>query len=170
MSIKLFTNGAMLLLLLTVSAMSPSVCIAQVSGTTDSAEAACSGDTVDQLGPQVAKESRAFVASLKAATDANDRTVVSSMIRYPLAVHIGDRTFRVHTPEEFLHEYDRIMNRAVRKAIADPQSSKCLFFSLDGFMIGDGEVWFQKSSAGEYKVITVNLGAVPTPNAATPNK
>jgi hypothetical protein len=169
MSIKRFLNGAMLLLLLTFSAMSPSVCIAQVNGTADSAEA-CSGDTVDQLGPQVAKESRAFVASLKAATDANDRTVVSSMIRYPLAVHIGDRTFRVHTPEEFLHEYGRIMNRAVRKAIADPQSSKCLFFSPDGFMIGDGEVWFQKSSAGEYKVITVNLGAVPAPNAATPNK
>jgi hypothetical protein len=159
----------MLLLLVALFTMHPSVCFAQLSGT-GSQEIACSGDTVDQLDPQIAKESRAFVASLKAATETNDRTSVSSMIRYPLAVHIGDRTFRVHTPEEFLHNYDRVMNRAVRKAIADPQSSKCLFFSPDGFMIGDGEVWFQKSSAGMYKVITVNLGAVPAPNAATPNK
>ena len=69
--------------------------------------------------------------------------------------------------EEFLHNHDRVMNRAVRKAIADPQSSK--FFSPDGFMIGDGEVWFQKSSAGMYKVIAINLGAVPAGNTAPPN-
>jgi hypothetical protein len=161
MSFQRFMNSTMLLLLLTMFAMRPSVCGAQLNGT-DSIEAACPGDTVDQLGPQIAKESRAFVASLKAATDANDRTAVSSMIRYPLAVHIGDRTFRAHTPEEFLHEYDRIMNRAVRKAIDDPQSSKCLFFSSQGFMIGDGEVWFEKVSSGVHKVITINLGAVPT--------
>jgi len=79
------------------------------------------------------------------------------MIRYPLAVHIDNRTLRIHTPEEFLHNYDRVMNRAVRKAIADPQSFRCLFFSSQGFMIGDGEVWFQKSSAGAYKIISVNL-------------
>jgi hypothetical protein len=30
-------------------------------------------------------------------------------------------------------------------------------------MIGDGEVWFQKTAAGVYKVITINLGSVPTP-------
>lgn len=155
-------NSTMFRLLLTIFAMHPSVCVAQVNGT-DSAEAACPGDTVDQLGPQIAKESRAFVASLKAATDANDRKAVSSMIRYPLAVHIGDRTFRALTLEEFLHEYDRIMNSAVRKAIDDPQSSKCLFFSPQGFMIGNGEVWFQKVSEGVYKVLSVNLGAVPTP-------
>jgi hypothetical protein len=152
----------MLLLLLTIFAMRPSVRVAQLN-TTDGAEAACPADTVDQLGPQLAKESRAFVASLKAATDANDRKAVSSMIRYPLAVHIGDRTFRAHTPEEFLHEYDRIVNSAVRKAIGDPQSLKCLFFSPQGFMIGNGEVWFQKVSEGVYKVLYINLGAVSTP-------
>ncbi len=169
MTIQRCTSNTIWLLLVALFTMHPSVCFAQLSGT-DSQETACTGDTVDQLDTQIAKESRAFVASLKAATEANDRTSVSSMIRYPLAVHIGDRTFRVHTSEEFLHNYDRVMNRAVRKAIADPQSSKCLFFSPDGFMIGDGEVWFQKSSAGVYKVITVNLGAVPAPNVATPNK
>jgi hypothetical protein len=169
MTIKRCTTGMMLLLLVVLLTMHRSVCFAQQSGT-DGQDTTCPGDTVDQLDPAIAKGSRAFVASLKAATEANDRTSVSSMIRYPLAVHIGDRTFRVHTPEEFLHNYDRVMNRAVRKAIADPQSSRCLFFSSDGFMIGDGEVWFQKSSAGVYKVVTVNLGAVPAPNAATPNK
>jgi hypothetical protein len=150
-------------LLLTFFVAPPNVCIAQLNGTAESAEAACPGDTVDQLGPQIAKESRTFVTSLKAATDANDKTTVSSMIQYPLAVHIGDKTFRAQTPEEFLHNYDRIMNSAVRKAISDPQSSRCLFFSPDGFMIGDGEVWFQKTAAGVYKVITINLGSVPTP-------
>jgi hypothetical protein len=169
MTIQRFMSSTFCLLLVALFTMHPSACLAQLSGT-DSQETTCSGDTVDQLDPQIAKGSRAFVASLKAATEANDRASVSSMIRYPLAVHIGDRTFRVHTPEEFLHNYDRVMNRAVRKAIADPQSSKCLFFSPEGFMIGDGEVWFQKSSAGMYKVITVNLGAVPASAAATPNK
>lgn len=169
MTIQQCTSSTMFLLLVALFTMRPSICFAQLSGT-DGQETACSGDTVDQLDPQIAKESRAFAASLKAATEANDRTSVSLMIRYPLAVHIGDRTFRIHTSEEFLHNYDRVMSRAVRKAIADPQSSKCLFFSHDGFMIGDGEVWFQKSSAGVYKVITVNLGAVPAPNATTPNE
>jgi hypothetical protein len=153
-------NITMLLLLVTIFVMPPRACVAQLDGT-DSAEAVCPGDTVDQLGPQIAKESRAFISNLKAATDANDRKAVSSMIQYPLAVDIGDRTFRAHTRAEFLHEYDRIMNSGVRKAIDDPQSSRCLFFSSQGFMIGAGEVWFQRVSTGEYKVITINLGAVP---------
>ena len=169
MTIKRCTNSPILLSLVAIFFIHPSVSSGQLTAS-GGQETACPGDTVDQLDPQIAKGSRTFVASLRAATEANDRISVSSMIRYPLAVHIGDRTFRIHTPEEFLHNYDRVMNRSIRKAIADPQSSKCLFFSSGGFMIGDGEVWFQQSSAGVYKVITVNLGAVPSPNAAAPNK
>lgn len=161
MPCKLSMDRRTLLLLLTLLVALPGVCIAQPDKTAAESDAACAGDTVDQLGLQAARDSRAFVARLKSATDSDNRTAVSAMVRYPLAVHIGDRTFRVHSPEEFLREYDRIISAAVRKAIDDPQSSKCLFFSSDGFMIGNGEVWFQKMPTGAYKVIAINLGAVP---------
>lgn len=163
------TNSRILLVLVAVFTMQSDTFSAQSRGT-NTQEMPCPGDTVDQLAPQMAKTSRAFVASLKTATEADDRTAVSVMIRYPLAVHIGKRTFRIHTPEEFLQNYDRILNRAVRHAISDPLSSKCLFFSPEGFMIGDGEVWFQISSTGVYKVIAVNLGAVSNPDVKIPTK
>jgi len=161
MSIQGEMNRVRMFLLLGFLGIAPSVCLSQVNGAAGNAESQCPGDTVDQLGSQAATESRGFVARLKTAIDANDSIKVSRMIRYPLAVHLGEQTFRVHTPKEFLHEYDRIMNRAVRTTIDDPQSSKCLFSTHNDFMIGNGEVWFRKMPAGVYKVIAINLGAVP---------
>jgi hypothetical protein len=82
---------------------------------------------------------------------------VASMLQYPLAVHIADKTSPVHNPDEFLRNYSRIVNRSVKAAILDEKSSRCLFSNPDGFMIGDGEVWFREISSAVFKIITFNL-------------
>jgi len=79
-------------------------------------------------------------------------------------VHIGDKRFPVRNQEEFLRNYGRIMNRSVKQAILDEKSSRCLFPSSEGFMVRDGEVWFKEISAGIFKVVIFNLGAVPSGN------
>lgn len=79
------------------------------------------------------------------------------MLQYPLYVHIADKRFPVHSPEEFLLNYNRIVNRSVTAAILDEKSSRCLFASPEGFMVGDGEVWFKEVSPGVFRIITFNL-------------
>jgi hypothetical protein len=121
----------------------------------------CAGDTVDRMGPEIAAQSRAFLERLGKTAQADDQRQVASMLQYPIDVHIADKKFPVHNPEEFLRNYSRIMNRSVKAAILDEKSSRCLFHSSEGFMVGDGEVWFKEISPGVFKVITFNLGDVP---------
>lgn len=135
---------------------------AQVSPT--SGGAGCSGDTVDRLGVAVAKRSRAFLGRLNKAVQERDKKQVASMLRYPTDVHIADKTFPIRNPEEFVRNYERIVNGSVKAAILDEKSSRCLFSSPEGFMVGDGEVWFKEVSPGVLKVVTFNLGDSPDHN------
>jgi hypothetical protein len=122
----------------------------------------CAGDTVDIMGPEIATQSRAFLKRLAPAIRADDQEQVASMLKYPIDVHIADKKFAVHNQEEFLRDYGRIVNRSVKAVILDEKSSRCLFSSPEGFMVGDGEVWFKEISPGVFKVITFNLGDVPS--------
>lgn len=79
------------------------------------------------------------------------------MLQYPLDAHIADKRFSVHNPGEFLLNYSRIVNRSVTAAILDEKSSRCLFPSPEGFMVGDGEVWFKEVSPGAFRIITFKL-------------
>ena len=118
----------------------------------------CPGDTVDRLEPTIARQARDFLERLSKAVQNDNEKQVASMLQYPLGVGIASRTFRVHNPEEFLRNYRRIVNPTVKAAILDKKSSRCLFFNPQGFMVGDGEVWFKETSQGVFKVITFNLG------------
>ena len=122
----------------------------------------CAGDTVDRMGPEIASQSRAFLERLGKVVQADDERQVASMLQYPIDVHIADKKFPVHNPQEFLKNYSRIVNPSIKAAILSAKSSRCLFANSEGFMVGDGEVWFREISPGIFKVITFNLGDVPS--------
>ena len=128
----------------------------------------CPGDTVDRMGEEIAKQSRAFLGKLSKAVQEDDKKRVASMLHYPVNVHIADKTFPVHNPEEFMRNYGRIVNRSVKAKLLDEKSSRCLFSSPEGFMVGDGEVWFKEFSPGVFKVFTFNLGDSPNGDALKP--
>jgi hypothetical protein len=128
--------------------------------------AGCPGDTVDRMGAAIAKRSRAFLRKLRSAVREGNKRQVASMLRYPIDVSIADKIFRVNNPEEFMHNYERIVDGSVKAAILDEKPSRCLFSNSEGFMVGDGEVWFDEVSPGVFKVITFNLGNSPDEDVA----
>jgi hypothetical protein len=69
------------------------------------------------MGPEIAIRSRAFLERLGKAVQADDQKQVASMLQYPVAVHIANKKFPVHNPEEFLRNYSRIVNPSVKAAV-----------------------------------------------------
>jgi hypothetical protein len=128
----------------------------------------CPGDTVDRMGQVIARQSRAFLGKLSAAVLEENKKQVATMIHYPMSVHITDKTLQIHNSAEFTRNYERIMNASVKAVIVDEKSSRCLFSSPEGFMVGDGEVWFKEFSPGVFKIVAFNLGDSPNSDPAKP--
>jgi hypothetical protein len=131
-------------------------------------QAECPGDTVDRMGPEVAQEARDFLGKLRNAVERGDKKQVASMLRYPIRVHFPDKTVVMHNSEEFARNYGRIVNDSVKAKIIDETSSRCLFANSQGFMVGDGEVWFDEFSHGVLKIITFNVAGSSKGHASKP--
>jgi hypothetical protein len=132
------------------------------------AQAECPGDTVDRMGVGIAKESRDFLGKLSDAVERGDKKQVASMVHYPISVHSAEKTVVIHNPEEFVRDYGHLMNDSVKAKITDKKSSRCLFANSQGFMVGDGEVWFKEFSRGVFKIIAFNLGGSPSGDPPKP--
>ena len=65
------------------------------------------------------------------------------MLRDPIEVSIADNIFRVNNSEEFMRNYERIVDGSMTAAILNEKSSRCLFSNSEGFMVG--EVWLMRS-------------------------
>jgi hypothetical protein len=117
----------------------------------------CAGDTVDRMGPEVAKQARDFLGKLRNAVQRNEKKQVASMVRYPISIHFADKTTVIRNSDEFTRNYRRIVSDSVKAEIIDEKSSRCLFANSQGFMVGDGEVWFQEFPQGVFKIVTFNV-------------
>jgi hypothetical protein len=139
-------------------ALTFAVPVAALAGT----QKQCGGsDTVDKAGPAIAQSSRHFVAEMQSLVKADDRQAIARLIDYPLLVNRSVGTHvthaRIRNRQQFLANYDRIFNAKVKAAILDPKSIACLFNNDQGFMIGDGQLWFQKPvGSSAYKVFSIN--------------
>ena len=122
-----------------------------------SAESGCSGDTVDRLGPGIAKRARAFLSELKSAVELSDKTKVAGMAKFPLRVSTPAKRLEIKDREEFLYNYDHIFTPDIVAKITDEKSFRCLFANRQGFMVGDGEVWFREVTPGTFRIVTVNV-------------
>jgi len=112
---------------------------------------------------------RHFLNDLQRAIRTGNRKAVLRMIRYPLRVNDADAdgsraTHRVYRNATAVRaDYRNIFTAAVRRAIAD-QRYETLWGNSDGFMIGDGAVWFDRvclnracRPAGPVRIISINL-------------
>ncbi len=119
--------------------------------------APCQNSTVEQaLGPAAGVAARQFLSQLQAAMAANDKAKIADMVSYPMTqVHNG-KPVKIATRAKLLSDFDQIFTPQVRSKIAS-QSSRCLFGTALGAVIGNGEVWFTQHSAnGPFQIITVN--------------
>ncbi|TKT78337.1 hypothetical protein [Aquamicrobium sp. LC103] len=82
-----------------------------------------------------------FFDTLKKAAAADDKQAVASMVDYPFQARINDKAMKIRDEKHFVADYDKIVTRKVKNAIAK-QTYPNLFANWQGVMIGDGEVWF----------------------------
>lgn len=120
----------------------------------------CNGSTVDNFDPAIADSSQAFVVELQKLVHANDKRAIASRINYPLRVNQTIHGKLTHTlirnPQQFIAAYDSLFNDKVRSAILSPASVECLFANDQGFMIGDGEIWFQQAASKAFRIFALN--------------
>jgi hypothetical protein len=110
----------------------------------------------------------AFLAKFQAALQSNHRETVAMLVNYPLLVTGAAGRTHVRSREQLLASFDHIFTPAVRSAIlkATPDD---VWSNYQGFMIGDGVIWFDgivpRNQAGRtsapdakypFKLITVN--------------
>jgi hypothetical protein len=106
-----------------------------------------------------APKAEAFFEQLRAAVERNNRNVVAAMVRFPLRVN---GKYTVPNRGAFLRFYDRVFDQRVRHAIKN-QRSECIFGNPQGFMAGNGEVWFEQTrDHTDFKVISVNNDSYPS--------
>ncbi len=97
------------------------------------------------------KINRAAERFRKAVID-GDQDVVASMIRYPITVHMDNRTTKIDNREQMIGNYGAIFTPGYRKAIEN-SIPRDMFARYDGIMLGErGEVWFD----GSGRVVTLN--------------
>lgn len=119
---------------------------------------ACSGDTVDTSNAAMAAPARAFVHRLAAAVAQNDRRLVASLVHYPLPVYTGPgKKTLIRNQTDLLAHYTTVFNPKARAALSSPDAARCLFYRDQGFMIGDGEIWFDGPSASTLKINSINI-------------
>ena len=133
--------------------LSHGLCLAQDSSR-------CGGDSTveDAWGPTVASEARSFLVRLQRIVKTGDKKQLASLIHYPIRVLDGDHSIEISSPSRFVEKYSSILTPDVKHAIL-AQSATCLFGNGQGMMIGRGQLWFQKESSGDMKIITINLSA-----------
>jgi hypothetical protein len=112
---------------------------------------------------------RIFLQNLQRGVRTNDRAAVLRLISYPLRVNDRRRdqnnpiVHRYRNAGQVRAHYDRIFTPAVRRAIL-AQSYAMLWGNWQGYMIGDGTVWFDRlclhphcRPAGPVRIVTINL-------------
>ena len=101
------------------------------------------------------REYRAFLERLQGAVRANDKNAITGLISFPVRVNYksGARTYRDARAVD--RDFDRIFTPQVRRAVLN-QSPDQLFSRDIGAMVGDGELWFDRTSPGQVRIIAVN--------------
>lgn len=119
----------------------------------------------------------AFFSEFQNAFRDNDRKKVAGLIEYPLLTSLRGKRVNIRGAEELLAHYDEIFDGGVRCAILSA-SAKSVWGNSRGFMVGNGEIWFDgiipqrekpdpKSpdfwTKYPFKVKTVNNDSAPGP-------
>ncbi|MEM0950463.1 MAG: lysozyme inhibitor LprI family protein [Pseudomonadota bacterium] len=105
---------------------------------------------------------RAFLDTLKKISATDDRARFASLVSYPFHLYdAGKVTATYQDATAFLKDYDRIMTKPVRDAIAEAHYAD-LFVNYQGAMLGNGQVWFygfgeeDEDSGNDILIVAIN--------------
>jgi hypothetical protein len=103
-----------------------------------------------------------FLYQLQSAVRANDRDTVLGLVTFPLRVNARGTSRLYRDVDSLERDYDKVFTRKVRRAILGQRAGQ-LFVRDQGAMIGNGEIWFDRtcpnaacSPAGPVRITAVN--------------
>jgi hypothetical protein len=113
------------------------------------------------MGTDIALKSRIFLRHLQDAVRNGDKSQIARMTQYPLKVFSGNDTILVRDRKQLISTYNDVFVESVRRRILDDKASRCLFANAQGFMIGNGELWFTQFGNDDFKIISINTTEYP---------
>lgn len=97
-------------------------------------------------------ESFAFLVKEDVLTD--NRESLAHKIRYPLNIVRNGSEQQIQSPEEFIAQYDEILNIQVIYDVEGAETEG-LFWNQNGVMLGTGAIWFGKMEDGSIKIHSI---------------
>lgn len=120
----------------------------------------CKGSTVDTYDATVAASSRAFVVELQKLVRAGDKQGIAALVGYPILANktVGGKPSHrmIRNRAQFVAAFDSLFNENVKAAILNPDAVRCLFANDQGFMIADGQVWFEQTASKAFRISALN--------------
>ncbi|MFF2482320.1 hypothetical protein [Paenibacillus sp. NPDC058071] len=126
------------------------------------AAAAVSNNPYYVAGIDSSEEFTTYFSKLQQAVKDGDSKSVADLISYPLRVNKSGKSFMIHSKEQFVQKYNRIITTEVKEKLL-AQKADNVFVNWKGIMVGDGELWIGKID-NKLGVIAVNL--IDNPYAA----
>ena len=96
------------------------------------------GDSLDNFYEFIGSDNQefdTFVSELKNNVILANKQAVAKLIYYPINVFIGDKDTTIYSSQEFIDNYDKIMNKDFVNAISNAYT-KLLFHNYQGAMFG----------------------------------
>ncbi|MGB8495796.1 MAG: hypothetical protein WCE53_15455 [Candidatus Acidiferrum sp.] len=121
----------------------------------------CKTGNLEQERAPVIESMRHFLAELKTAIRKGDKREIARMVQYPLNFSTMDATTTIHSEQEFIDKYDRILPKELKEFLLR-QEPQCIGrVGARGFSVGSGEIWFDIFDDGKVKIFAINAVVYP---------
>jgi hypothetical protein len=114
----------------------------------------CDPGSILQLPPRSRDDAAKFLMRLQTAIADDEKKKTAILVRYPLSIGSFHGNYVVKSEKDFLQRYDSIFPTDVKAVIAS-EKVECIDITSQGFMIGNGTVWFNYDR-GILKIISIN--------------
>ncbi|WP_312372331.1 hypothetical protein [Lachnoclostridium sp.] len=87
---------------------------------------------------------------LRIALRDNDRDTFADYIAYPIKVRINDKKTEIKNKDEFIKNFDDIMNEDVKNTFLNQKLDE-FFVNYQGIMVGNGQFWLNQIEGTKHK-------------------
>jgi beta-lactamase regulating signal transducer with metallopeptidase domain len=111
-------------------------------------------DDVHTKDPVITNEDE-FAEMVVRYVETGNKEGLASYIKYPITVVIEEQQVVIYNSEEFLFNYNQIINDEVKETVISTNLQE-LFMNQYGVMLGNGCIWFDKFDSSGYQIYAIN--------------
>jgi hypothetical protein len=72
-----------------------------------------------------------------------------------------ESTITIHTEQEFTDNYEKIFTKELREFLLRQEPPCISRVGAKGFSVGTGQIWFDQSDDGKFKIFAINAIVYP---------